>query len=98
MERITATVQGGRFVPDAPVGLPDGTRVTLDLVSTNGEGAAASRPWPTTPEGIEELIRELEAIEPAILTPQEEGELAEFRAAVKRKDIESVRKQMGLTP
>jgi hypothetical protein len=97
MDRFSATVEGGRFVPDAPVGLPDGTRVTLDLVSANGAGHHESRTWPTTPEGIEELIRELEAIEPAVLTPKEEEELARFRAALKLKDIESVKKRMGLT-
>ena len=33
MERFDATVQRGQFILDTPVHLPDGTGVTLDMVS-----------------------------------------------------------------
>ena len=99
MERFDATVQGGQFVLDRPVRLPDGTRVTLDLVSPDAESFDdAEREWPTTQEGIEEMIRELEAIEPAVLTLEEERGIAAFRAACKAKDIEKMRRRMGLEP
>jgi hypothetical protein len=99
MERFDATVQAGQFILDKPVRLPDGTRVTLDLVSPEAESFDdAERQWPTTQEGIEEMIRELEAIEPAVLTPQEEREIAAFRAACKAKDIEKMRRRMRPEP
>jgi len=47
-------------------------------------------------EGIEAMIRELEAIEPAVLTPEEEAQIAANRRAMKEMDIEKMRKRMGL--
>jgi hypothetical protein len=42
------------------------------------------------------MIRELEAIEPAMLTAEEEAQVAANRKAMKAKGIESMRKRMGL--
>ncbi len=98
MERFDATVQRGQFILDTPVHLPDGTRVTLDMVSPVVESFEdAERDWPTTQQGIERMIRELEAIEPAVITPEEEREIASFRAACKAKDIEQFRRRAGLS-
>jgi hypothetical protein len=52
--------------------------------------------WPTTPEGIAALIERWKEHEPPILTPEEEADLAAWRAEMKRFNIEAVRKQMGL--
>jgi hypothetical protein len=96
MSILTGVIRDGRVELDAPAPLPDGTRVRVqpDLADMDD---CDQEPWPTTPDGIEAMLRELDTIEPAILTPQEEAEIATFRAACKARDIEKVRKQMGLT-
>jgi len=53
--------------------------------------------WPTTPEGIAAHVRGMESFEPVVLTPQEESDLAAWRAEMKRFNVEAVRKQMGLS-
>ena len=94
---LTGVIREGRVELDAPAPLPNGTRVRIEPECTDEEDSD-HHPWPTTPEGIEIMLRELDAIEPAVLTPQEQIEIAEFRAACKAKDVEKVRKQMGLSP
>lgn len=49
--------------------------------------------WPTTPEGIAELIKRVEALEPVELTPDEEAEWMAARAAVKQYTIEKTKQQ-----
>jgi hypothetical protein len=95
MNTITGIVLNGRVELDAPSAFPNGTRVRV-RPDVEQEEDDEQHEWPTTPEGIEAMIRELEAIEPAILTPEEEAQIAASRKAMKAKDIESMRRQMGL--
>jgi hypothetical protein len=94
---LTGVIRDGRVELDAPARLPNGTRVRVEPDASQSE-EYEQEPWPTTPEGIEAMLQELDAIEPAILTPKEQAEIAEFRAACRAKSVEKVRKQMGLSP
>jgi hypothetical protein len=96
MSVLTGVIRDGRVELDTPAPLPNGTRVRVEPETADADDYE-HEPWPTTPEGIEVMLRELDAIEPAILTPQEQADIAAFRAASKAKDIAKVRKQMGLS-
>ena len=97
MEAMLGVIRGGRVELEAPTQLPEGTRVRIEPADED-EGFIRDEDWPTTPEGIEELIRHMESIEPVVLTPQEEQQIAAARAAVREASKAAVRKQMGLDP
>jgi hypothetical protein len=94
---MLGVIRGGRVEFDTPVRLPDGTRVRVEPAAED-EGFIREEDWPTTPEGIEELIRRMESIEPLVFTPHEEQQIAAARAAVREVSTAAVRKQMGLDP
>ena len=96
MSVLAGVIRAGRVEFDGPVFLPEGTRVRVE--PEDDDGFRDDDDWPTTPEGIEELIREMEAIEPVVLTPEEEERIAQARAAVRAISLAAVRKQMGLDP
>jgi hypothetical protein len=94
---ITGIVRGGHVELDCPAPFPDGTRVRIQPADETFEDDE-QHDWPTTPEGIEAMIRELQAIEPAVLTAEEEAAIAARRQAMKQRDIELMRQRMGLDP
>ncbi|HJZ93830.1 MAG TPA: hypothetical protein VKE40_23355 [Gemmataceae bacterium] len=95
MNVVTGIVRDGHVELDTPTAFPNGTRVRVQPDHDDVEDDE-QHPWPTTMEGIEAMIRELEVIEPAILTAEEEAQIAANRKAMKAKGIESMRKRMGL--
>ncbi|HKB03445.1 MAG TPA: hypothetical protein VKD90_14575 [Gemmataceae bacterium] len=97
MGMITGIVRGDHVELDGPTPFPDGTRVRIQPAEETSENDEQYE-WPTTPEGIEAMIRELQAIEPAVLTPEEEAAIAARRKAMKERDIELMRQRMGLDP
>jgi hypothetical protein len=97
MGAMLGVVRGGRVEFDTPAPLPDGTRVRVEPADAD-EGFIREEDWPTTPEGIEDLVRRMEAIEPLIFTPEEEKQIDAARAAVREASKAAIRKQMGLEP
>jgi hypothetical protein len=97
MATMLGVIRGGRVEFDTPTRLPDGTRVRVEPAEED-KGFIREEDWPTTREGIEELIRRMESIEPIILTPEEEKQIAAARTAVREASTAAVRKQMGLEP
>lgn len=95
MSVVTGIVRDGRVELEVPTAFPEGTRVRVQP-ELDGADDDVQYPWPTTKEGIEEMIRELEAIEPALLTAEEEVQIAANRRAMKAMSIDSMRKRMGL--
>ncbi len=94
MSTVTGTYRQGQVQLDTPVDWQEGVRVRV----VREEEAVGMREedWPTTPEGIRELVARMEALEPLELTPEDEAEIEAARAEVKRVTLEAVRKQMGL--
>jgi hypothetical protein len=77
---IQGVVRNGHIVLDKPSGLPDGTRVEVVPVDAPRPSfGLREADWPTTPEGIAELLARIDQIEPLIRTAQEE---AEWKAAL----------------
>jgi hypothetical protein len=98
MTPIQATINHGQIIPDVPVEWPDGMRVTV-LPGDEGSKPEESEPiglredeWPTTPEGIAKLVEQISSFEPVEMTEDEEAELAQFRAEMKRKSIEAMKR------
>jgi hypothetical protein len=96
VQTITGVMKEGRVELDRPASLPDGTRVRVE--PDEEPGFRDDDDWPTTPEGIEALIREMEAAEPVVLTAEDEERIVQARAAVRTVTLSAVRKQMGLDP
>jgi hypothetical protein len=94
MGTMLGVIRGGRVEFDTPVRLPDGTRVRVEPADAD-EGFIREEDWPTTPEGIDELILQMEKIEPLVFTPEEEQQIAAARAAVRDASLAAVRKRMG---
>jgi hypothetical protein len=85
---IYATISHGQIIPDAPVELPDGTRVTVVLseeLKSNDKEQIGLREedWPTTPEGIAALLKRMDECEPVEMTPEDEAEWKESLTAQK---------------
>ena len=97
MSILTGVIHEGRVELDAPAPLPNGTRVHVKPDPSEADDWD-QEPWPTTPDGIEAMLRELAAIEPAVLTPEEEADFAAWRRAMKDRDIEKMRLRTGSNP
>jgi len=92
---LTGIIRDGRVELDLPGALPNGTRVRIQPELEDND-CDEQHPWPTTMEGIEAMIEELRAIEPAVPTPNEEATIIANRKAMKAKSIEAMHKRMGL--
>ena len=93
MTPITATVQNGKVevaTPDWPEGCevliqPLGTVGVDDSDRRNGPQALGihEEDWPTDAAGKEAWLRWYDSLEPLILTPEEEADIATWRRQVK---------------
>jgi len=92
---LTGIIRDGRVELDLPVALPNGTRVRIQPEFEEND-CDEQHPWPTTMEGIEAMIEELRAIEPAVLIPEEEATIIANRKAMKAESIKAMHKRMGL--
>ena len=74
MREIEATIRDGQVVTEVPLNLPDGTIVKIQ---TPEEGVDI---WENSPEGLKAWHAWFDSIEPVVFTPEEEAELAKYRA------------------
>ena len=96
MSILTGVIRDGRVELDTPAALPNGTRVRVEPEAE--EGFLRDEDWPTTPEGIDALVRRMEQLDPIVLTPEDEARIAAARTAVRDVTLAAVRKQMGIGP
>jgi hypothetical protein len=66
-------VVNGKIVADAPPDWPEGTDVRILPAEPPEEVGVYEEDWPETPEQIEEWIARMDAIEPLILTAEDEA-------------------------
>jgi hypothetical protein len=97
VESVVGTYHDGRVDLGGKVDWPDGTRVRVEP-EADEEGFLSEDNWPTTPEGIEALVRHMTNFEAVELTAEDEARIAAARAATREASIAAVRKQMGLDP
>ncbi len=95
MPVITGTIHGGQIVPDAPLDLPEGTRVDITPRQPPGDKIGLDPcEWRDGAEALADWAAWIKSFEPLEFTPEEEAELARFREEMRRFNIEAVRRQM----
>jgi hypothetical protein len=85
MHAIKGTFIGGQIVLGEPTDWPDGTPVVIEPVADTACGMS-EKDWQDTPEAIEAWLRWYDALEPLVLTPEEEAHWQAARQA--QKDYE----------
>src|SRR5258708_1289453 len=70
---IKASVKNGQIIADAPADWPEGAECIIEQLTESTSIGMREEDWPTTLEGIEELIRKWDALEPIEMTPEEEA-------------------------
>jgi hypothetical protein len=81
-------MKNGHVVLDVPTALPEGTRVEVSPINESRPTfGMRDEDWPTTPEGIRELLARMDALEPLEFTPEEESEIEAARAAVREATL-----------
>jgi hypothetical protein len=99
MQAITGTIQGGHIVPDGPLDWPEGTRV--EIIPQSGPGdkiGLEEAEWRDDAEALADWEVWIKTIEPLELTPEERAEREHFREAMRRFNVEAVRRQMEEGP
>jgi hypothetical protein len=94
MNSIEGTVSHGQIVLDAPVDWPEGCRVRIEPLATEGLNGGAGEE-PESPEAIAEWLRWYDSLEPLEFTPEEEADLAAWRQRVKEYTIANMHKRVG---
>jgi len=90
MNAFLGMIRNGQIILDAPAALPEGTRVeVLPINESRPTLGMREEDWPTTPEGIAELLERMEQVKPGWLSPEDD---AAWRAAL-RAEKESEKTQ-----
>jgi hypothetical protein len=76
MNVIHGTWKNGQILLDEPADWPEGCRVVIEPAARETSIGIPEEEWPTDPEGIARLLAQMDAIEPLLMTPQEEAEWA----------------------
>jgi hypothetical protein len=86
MGAIRGTYRNGQIILDGPppADWKDGDTVWVEPNPVAGESVGIrEEDWPTTPEGIAELLAKMDQVRPLELTEEEERELEAWRQKVK---------------
>ena len=81
MSTVSGKYHDGKVIIDSPVDWADGMPVHVS--PTKEKIGMPEEEWPTTPEGIEELIQKVRSFEPVELTPEEEAQWMADREAIR---------------
>ena len=97
MDAVETTVGGtyreGRIVLDRPMNWAEGTRVVVQLLDE--ENGLIDGVWPAdgSPEGEAEILRRMQAPDPAEFTPEDRKDFADAIEEVRRFHREGVAKR-----
>ncbi|MEZ0267628.1 MAG: hypothetical protein ACAI43_23090 [Phycisphaerae bacterium] len=93
MNAIKATVRNGRIEADEPVNLPDGTELLVVPADQAERVDADEEPgWDNSPEGIAAWLKWYDSLEPLVLTPEDEAEIARARREQKEWELANFEK------
>jgi len=68
---LTGIWQSGQIVLDGVADWPDGCRVLIEPVSTEGLPGLSEEQWRDSPEAVDERIQWYESLEPLEITAEE---------------------------
>ena len=74
MNSIRTIVCDGRVDVRVPDNLPDGTAVEVQIIPLAPQSKIGDGEWDDRPEGIEAWIKSVDALEPLVITPEEQAE------------------------
>lgn len=98
MTTIIGTYRDGFVELDAPLGLPNGSRVQVVVPEDQENNRSELQygldeaTWVDSPENRAALLKSMEEFEPIQLTPDEEREIEEARQAVKEYTLEKMKR------
>src|SRR5262245_17398947 len=101
MTTIKAVVTNGRIDLAVPSDWPEGCEVIIEpLPAAAGKVGLDESEWRDDPASLADWEAWIKTIEPLEFTPEEAAAFARFDEAMRRFNIEAVRRQMeeGLTP
>jgi hypothetical protein len=99
MNATYGTIQDGKIIPDTPVQLPDGTRVTFSpLPPSVPVRMMTDEEQGDDTESIARWLAAFDAIPVAASSPFDDPAVAAWRETMRRHNIESMRKQMQEAP
>ena len=106
---VNGVLRNGRVELSPPPGWTEGMKVVVTpapVHSTTGTGpnraddppygSIREEDWPTTPEGIAELIEQWRKLEPLEFTPEEREEIRAGREWFKQYELKKLREEWGL--
>lgn len=91
MSTVSGRYHDGKVILDSAVDWADG--IPVQVSPAKEKIGMTEDEWPTTPEGIQEMIDRTWSFEPIELTPGEEAEWMAAREAVKKYTIEKMKQQ-----
>jgi len=92
---ITGTWRNGQVMLDEPPDWPEGSKLRVAAISRATETMGIpDDQWPTTPEGIAELLRRMDQIEPFDMTPEEEADWLAWRQKTKEYEKATFNKRI----
>ena len=87
MSAVRGKYVNGAVVLETLADWPDGTEVIVEPLPNGESIGLRDEDWPTTSEGIAELLARMDRVEPLELTPEEEADIAAWRQKVKEYTI-----------
>jgi hypothetical protein len=99
MNAIKGTVQNGRVSLEVPADWPEGCPVLIEpLPIPGGKIGLEESEWRDDPAALADWDAWLKTIEPLELAPDEEAAFARFDEAMRRYNLDAVRRQMEQGP
>lgn len=73
MSIVIGTVRNGRVLCDEAVEWPDGTRLKIEPLPSTEVVGLRDEDWPCDPPGIQAMLARMDAIQPLVMTPEDEA-------------------------
>jgi hypothetical protein len=92
---LTATWKNGQVVLDSPADWPEGCKLRVAAISQPAELIGIpDNQWPNDPQGITELLKRMDQIEPFKMTSEEEADWLAWRQKIKELELANFEKRI----
>lgn len=99
MTAVKGIVRDGRIELNGPVDWPDGSEVLVEpLPNGTGRIGLDESEWRDDPASLADWAAWIKTLEALEFTPEEEAERARFAEAMRRHNVDAVRRQMEGEP
>ncbi len=85
---LTATWKNGQVILDSPADWPEGCKLRVAAISQSAEliGIPDDQ-WPNNPQGIAELLKRMDQVEPFEMTSEEEADWLAWKQKIKELEL-----------